>query len=578
MSIEPLNKKIPKSEESKNEESSFILKFKLTIKKYVCRTIYTIYRKLEKYPKIRGILQTLNNKFFIIKDKKAFIKHVVLSMEDILEEKNLYTKPHINQIRVTMLVDEFTYNSFKYEFIALPIEPSNWISIFQEQKPHIFFCESAWSGIDSEKRHWKGQVYHSTNFRFENRKTLLEILAYCKSNKIPTIFWNKEDPTHFNDKIHNFVKTAILFDHIFTTSEECVDLYKNIYKHKSVYCLKFATQPKIFNPIERFIRTDDIIFAGSWYKQHEQRCSEMCEIFDLIISKGYKLKIYDRYYNSLDPNHDYPSQYLKYVNSMIPFSEIEKVYKESKFALNINTVTDSKTMFARRVFELMSCNTLVITNESIGINEIFEDNVIYTSDLNIDFDKVNEKCEVNLYNVLLNHTYYNRFKQILDSINFMYEDINRGISFVYNISHIKDIDNALFHYYQISYMHKNCILFIKKEYEKCCIKDLFEKYNNNNIYIVSEDYIINYDYNFDMSTDYFMFVDINKFNVDFPGRAILHFQYIDGHIGIKEVDDDVENKYTFKYTDSVKNILFKSTLFKIYSKSSCIDKLQIYNI
>ena len=43
--------------------------------------------------------------------------------------------------------------------------------------------------------------------------------------------------------------------------------------------------------------------------------------------------------------------------------------------LNINTVTDSDTMFARRVFELMSSNTLVISNYSEEWN-CFGDNII----------------------------------------------------------------------------------------------------------------------------------------------------------------------------------------------------------
>jgi len=328
----------------------------------------------------------------------------------------------IKDIKVAVVLDEFSYNCFKYEFNAIPIEPSNWLEIFETKKPDVFLCESAWSGIDSKLRPWKGQIYSSINFKYENRTVLLAILDYCKKHNIPTIFWNKEDPTHYHDKVCNFVDTAIKFDHIFTTSKECIQKYKEDYGHESVHLLMFAAQPKLFNPIDEQERSKDVIFAGSWYSQHSQRCKDMIQIFDKILDSGYNLKIYDRVYytHKGDPTRVFPEKYSEYVNPPVSFNQMGNVYKESEYAININTETESSTMFARRVFEIMLCNTLVLSNYSKGMQDLFGDDVIFLQggDEKLDLSSTEESRLNNLYNVLKNHTYSVRFKQLLDNINY----------------------------------------------------------------------------------------------------------------------------------------------------------------
>ena len=49
------------------------------------------------------------------------------------------------------------------------------------------------------------------------------------------------------------------------------------------------------------------------------------------------------------------------------------VYKRHRVFLNVNSVTDSPTMFSRRVFGLLACGTAVISTESVGIEATFRD-------------------------------------------------------------------------------------------------------------------------------------------------------------------------------------------------------------
>ncbi len=53
--------------------------------------------------------------------------------------------------------------------------------------------------------------------------------------------------------------------------------------------------------------------------------------------------------------------------------EILQAYKGYRYGLNMNSIKGSPTMFARRVFELMACNTVVLSNHSDGIVEQFGD-------------------------------------------------------------------------------------------------------------------------------------------------------------------------------------------------------------
>lgn len=327
------------------------------------------------------------------------------------------------QLKVALLADEFTYNSFRDEFVAITFTPDNWRQVFTEQQPELFFCESAWSGTDPQTRPWKGKVYASENFKHENRQVLLEILAYCKQQGIPTLFWNKEDPTHYTDRKHDFVKTAVLFDYVFTSAVECVASYKADYAVKHAFALPFATNPRLFNPLTTQPRSDKVVFAGSWYANHVERSVLMEQILDALIEKGYQPEIYDRYYGDTDPLHLWPEKYLGYVKPGQPHQQMPAVYKSSQLGLNFNTVTDSSTMFARRVFELMSSNTLVVSNYAKGVAEMFGDLVVFADREpqrlgSLTALEINTLRRQALDKVLAEHTYSVRWRYMLDCIGF----------------------------------------------------------------------------------------------------------------------------------------------------------------
>ncbi len=576
------------AEKQKNQEEKKIEELQKLSEKRLAKFLYE-HKKFENLKKENENLETLVKKYKsrkIVKFTDTILKTYLFIKSSFQSKKNLKTffngnnghlknveqtslksrfneltesKPKkLKDIKVAVILDEFSYNCFKYEFNTITVEPSNWFDIFETEKPDLFLCESAWSGTDSELRPWKGQIYSSINFKGENRAVLLDILEYCNENAITTIFWNKEDPTHYDDESHNFVDTAIKFDHIFTTAEECVTRYKEDYGHQSVHLLMFAAQPKLFNPIEKQKRSKDVIFAGSWYGNlHVQRSKEMVEIFDNILDSGYNLKIYNRAYytHKDDPNRIFPKKYSDYINPPVPFDKIEKIYKESEYALNINTVTDSSTMFARRVFELMLCNTFVLSNYSKGMFDLFGNNITFIGKDKLDLSNSEEKRIHNLYNVLKNHTYSKRVEEILNSINYEYIVEDSNVTFYYVVNSKSEIKEVLEHYKSIDFDSKKLVLLISDQIPNHLIKNVYKKYANEEIAIYSLNYLLTQNGVISNNTPYFIFANI-QMKKDFVEKAILHYSYIESDVGIRLGDE-----FIFEKTKKIKNVLFSKSNF-----------------
>lgn len=466
-----------------------------------------------------------------------------------------------HELKVALVCDEFTYNSFKYEFRPVILEPDTWRESLEQSQPDIFFCESAWSGVDSDRRPWKGQVYASINFERENRSHILDILAYCRERGIPTVFWNKEDPSHYEDRVHDFIKTARLFDYVFTTDQDCVERYKNDHGIERIACLPFATQPRLFNPSEAEVRTSDVVFAGSWYDNHVDRSEDMAAIFDSILEAGLNLDIYDRYFGTSDELHVFPERFRAYTRPPVSHAQLARIYKSSLFGLNINTVTDSSTMFARRVFELMSSNTLVISNYAKGLEQLFGDNVVMLREdsralSELEDSEVERIRDENLHNVLDKHTYAHRFRFILDSIGFEYVPEDEKLALVCVVSSEEEIRalSSKFRYY--TDVASKMILVIDDSVPDSEVRRYYSEFNRLGMIVVSRSLWRKQHISAEsvLGVSNFALVDIR----DFPSRdvlrkAALHLSYVDGPVVFGS-----SQKYVFATRGVMKDVVAPS--------------------
>ena len=315
------------------------------------------------------------------------------------------------KLSIACIMDEFTFGSFEPEAILHQLTPDNWQAELESANPDLLFIESAWRGKDEL---WGNKVGHTS-------MELQGIVKWCGANKIPTVFWCKEDPIHFE----TFLNTATLFDYVFTTDIDCIHRYKAALGHDRVYLLPFACQPATNNPIETYQRKDAFCFAGAYYVRYPERTRDLGD-FVMELPAFRPLEIYDRNYGKNDPNYQFPGEYQRYIVGTLPFDQIDKAYKGYRYAINLNSIKQSQSMFARRVFELLASNTITISNFSRGLRLLFGDLVI-TSDSGTEIvrrlNRVGDNEEhsrklrlAGLRKVMSEHTYAHRLAYVVSKV------------------------------------------------------------------------------------------------------------------------------------------------------------------
>ena len=316
------------------------------------------------------------------------------------------------KLNIACIMDEFTFGSFQPEAILHQLTPGNWRTELEVSNPDMLFIESAWRGKDEL---WGDKVGHTS-------AELQGIVEWCSAKKIPTVFWCKEDPIHFE----TFLSTAKLFDYVFTTDIDCIHRYKAALGHARVYLLPFACQPATNNPVETYQRKDAFCFAGAYYVRYPERTRDLGD-FVMELPAFRPLEIYDRNYGKNDPNYQFPVEYKQYIVGTLPFDQIDKAYKGYQYAINLNSIKQSQSMFARRVFELLASNTITISNFSRGLRLLFGDLVITTDSGNEIVRRLNQVADneehsrklrlAALRKVMSEHTYAQRLAYIVSKVS-----------------------------------------------------------------------------------------------------------------------------------------------------------------
>ncbi|WP_411843712.1 glycosyltransferase [Salinicoccus sp. HZC-1] len=424
-------------------------------------------------------------------------------------DTHMKTLQNIKDLRVAVIMDEFTYHSYKYEADLLRLSFDNWKNEMTSFMPHFIFIESSWHGNDSE---WTKKIAYVTD---EKHSYIKNLISYAKYLDIPVVFWNKEDPVHYD----HFIETAKLCDYVFTTDRDKVENYKLDCNHENVDVLQFAAQPRTHNPIKiQKERVEGISFAGSYYALREERSMDMNRLFKAAIP--YNLYIYDRNYEYTKKgerlNFLFPEEFRKYILGSLPFYQIDKAYKSYKFMININTVKYSPTMYARRVYEGLASGTPIISNYSLGMENQFGDIIGYSEDegelknhlakLNEDDSEYNKVKQIGIRRVLSQHTYSKRLLQIATNLGFDLSETIPEVTFVSFIENTSMIDKVEKIFNRLKYTNKKLLIIVK---------DDVAGYSTlkNNITVISRLNIIKYFMTLDqiISSEYIAILDRNDF-------------------------------------------------------------------
>ena len=348
------------------------------------------------------------------------------------------------RVALGCILDEFTAACFQPECKMITFRPDNWKEILERDRPPAIFVESAWRGNDGS---WQ---YRVAKYQKNMGNELLDVLAWAKEKKIPSFFWNKEDPAHYD----RFIEKAELFDYVFTSDAECVPEYQKQLGHDRIFPLTFAAQPRIHNPILEHDREHKVSFAGTYYGgSHEERKRDM-EIL-LKPALDYDLHIYDRQFGMTGPDSAqfrFPDIYQPAIKGRLEYKDMLKAYKNYKVFLNVNSIKTSPTMFSRRVFELLACGTPVISSYSKGIEELFGNDLVLITETEEDTKKYLEKLlnseeywsmlsVKGIRKVIENHTYDERLGYVLEKVGLNPPSLKRPFFTV--VSTVKDIPSMV---------------------------------------------------------------------------------------------------------------------------------------
>ncbi|MCK9794704.1 glycosyltransferase [Isoptericola sp. 4D.3] len=275
--------------------------------------------------------------------------------------------PRRGQVRAAVILDEFSASAFEPEWDQLPVTPTGWRQELDEFQPDLLFVESAWNGNDGA---W---LYHVVGTSAP-RPALVDLVEECKRRGIPAVFWNKEDPPHFED----FLDTARLFDHVFTTDVNCVDEYRERLGHDRVGVLAFAAQARVHNPARpgKVLRDREVAFGGMYFRHKYPERRRQLE-FLLPAAAKHQLDIFSRHSGG---NEDYlfPAPYDGFVRGSLSYPEMLHAYHRYKIFLNVNSVVDSPSMCARRIFEVTASGASIVTPPSPAVRTFFPHGEITT--------------------------------------------------------------------------------------------------------------------------------------------------------------------------------------------------------
>ena len=269
-------------------------------------------------------------------------------------------------INILAVLDDFSFTALNLETHVNLISYQHWFYHFFPKKIDLVLVESAWLGQNNK---WQYQVAAYPDHPERNNNKLKSLIAWANKHRIPTIFWNKEDPYHFDQ----FIDSARLFDFIFTTDQASIPAYQTQCPHAKVHYLNFPFQPKIHYPAPANLPySRSSLFMGS-YMHHMFPERREWQDFVFEAAAPYGLAIVNRHECKKDLNYQFPSTLNAQYLHAVPYLETGKIIRQFQQIINVNSITNSPTMLSRRLIESMACGRLVISNPSLAQHNLFAD-------------------------------------------------------------------------------------------------------------------------------------------------------------------------------------------------------------
>lgn len=356
-----------------------------------------------------SVMHLLISKFRLL---SAFVYLVTNKIPDKTQKNFIFPKQlkNFSDLRIALIVDDFSKNSFEREVETLNLVYGGSLEQLESFEPDLLFVESVAEG---EKKSWKGKL-------FRRDKELSKLVLWCNKNQIPTIFWNKEDPVHFE----SFLRVSSMFDFVFTTDSNMENRYRKYLKSR-ISTLTFGVSTKIFNPFDSGTRNKGALFAGSFVSRYLHRTIDMFEVFSGV-SQIYPVKVVDRHLRPGQKSKFVRFDSLSQIAPSLDYEGVIRAHKEFLISININTVKFSPTMFSRRALEATLSNCIVVSNRSQAqISEFGSEHLILDSgseiakglrELSVDPVELQGRRIRGVAKVLSQHTVKGRLVRVINTV------------------------------------------------------------------------------------------------------------------------------------------------------------------
>lgn len=273
-------------------------------------------------------------------------------------------------LKVAVILDDFSAKAWSPEWNCVFIKPNTWAEELAKGDFDFLFVESAWAG------NGKAWQYHLTG-PTAPRPEFVNMVEAFKSKNIPTVFWNKEDPPHFED----FLDTAKIFDFVFTSDVRMIPRYQQRLGHNHVEVLSFAAQPAFHNPVRPISQPRrDVAFAGMYFAhKFPERRDQMDIVLGGAALVAPRLETgFDIFSRQLggDEKYQFPEPFNNHVVGSLPYEKMLTAHKYYSVFLNVNSVVDSPSMCARRIFEITAAGGAVVSAPSTAISNFFAPNEV----------------------------------------------------------------------------------------------------------------------------------------------------------------------------------------------------------
>ena len=315
-------------------------------------------------------------------------------------------------MKIGLIADEFTRVCLELEdgVEIVNLTPNNYMLEVAFKNLDAVLVESAWLGYDAT---WKGHIAsYAQQKKIKHIKLLSKLARYKKT---PLVFWNKEDPIGFE----RFKHQIEYFDVCLTTDVNKLPDYKRrLTAKQKIDVQPFFFQPKLHNsntvPIDKPL-ANKVIFCGGYYGQeYPDRAARLDQAVSVIGKE--KIVVFDRFKSGLSSWQCYKGGKNLDVRPAFDYTDSKFFYHQGSAHINVNSIDGLRSMFSRRMLELIACNQKVIDLTQNKNKSLLSDFVIQVSNKNEILESLNKDKPNIDFQYLISEFSVNSFIQKLKAI------------------------------------------------------------------------------------------------------------------------------------------------------------------